>query len=147
MKISGHPLQTKLHHMKERCYQESDPAYANYGGRGIKICDEWHDYRTFIEWGLANGWQDGLEIDRIDNDGDYCPETCRFVTRSENLKNRRIFGEIEYRGVAKHWNKFKAYCDNKYLGLHETAEAAAKARDQYVITNNLGLQLNFAVED
>lgn len=147
VRISGHPLQAKLRHMKERCYQKDDKNYKNYGGRGIKICEEWQDYRTFVEWGLASGWEPGLTIDRIDNDGDYSPENCRFVDRKEQARNRRPYGEIKYRGVARHWNQFRAYCNNKYLGLHRSAEEAARARDQYVIQNNLDLQLNFAEED
>lgn len=76
--------------MITRCYRECSKSYESYGGRGIKVCDEWlssHD--AFEEWCISHGWRKGLEIDRIDNDGDYTPENCRFVTKQDNCNNRR----------------------------------------------------------
>lgn len=62
------------------------PQYYKYSGRGIKVCEEWkNDPQSFIDWAMANGWRKGLEIDRIDVDGDYCPENCRFISKSENI--------------------------------------------------------------
>lgn len=79
-----------FNHMKERCYDETDRRYADWGGRGIRICQEWlNDREKFIDWAINNGYKTGLSIDRIDNDGDYCPENCRWVTLSENNQNRR----------------------------------------------------------
>lgn len=62
---------------------------ANYAGRGITVCEEWRHFKPFEAWCLANGWKKGLQIDRIDNNGNYCPENCRFVTPHENMSNRR----------------------------------------------------------
>ena len=77
-------------HMKERCYDEKNKAYKNYGGRGITICQEWLDDREkFIKWALENGYQEHLSIDRTNNDGNYEPSNCRWVTISENNQNRR----------------------------------------------------------
>ena len=74
----------------QRCTNPNRPEYKDYGGRGICVCDEWrNDRKKFIEFALANGWEPGLELDREDNDGDYSPENCRFVSRSVNLNNRR----------------------------------------------------------
>lgn len=88
----------KIHtDIEYRCNDPSDDSYHNYGGRGIYICDEWsgRDGRiAFIKWSLENGWEKGLEIDRIDNDGPYAPWNCRYVTRKENDRNRR--GNIYY---------------------------------------------------
>ena len=75
--------------MKSRCSNKNEIAYKNYGGRGITVCDEWMDFTPFMKWALANGYDDALEIDRKDNDGDYTPNNCRFVTRKRNQLNKR----------------------------------------------------------
>lgn len=85
-----HPLNSVWCGMKQRCYNKNMHRYVDYGGRGIKICDEWrNDFEAFHNWAIANGWQAGLQIDRIDNDGIYEPGNCRFVTPQANSLNRR----------------------------------------------------------
>jgi len=74
--------------IKRRCYLKSSTNYNRYGGRGIKVCEEWKsDSAAFKNWCLQNGYKEGLQIDRIDNDGDYSPDNCRFVTNQENSQN------------------------------------------------------------
>lgn len=73
--------------MKSRCYNKKNPRYKNYGGRGIRICEEWlTDRSEFIKWALANGYKTGLTIDRINTDEGYSPGNCQWLTRSENSK-------------------------------------------------------------
>ena len=87
--------------MRKRCYSPKSNCYKNYGGRGIKVCDEWlgKDGQTnFREWALANGYRKGLTIDRIDNDGDYSPENCRWATIQTQTYNRSTNSRITIKG-------------------------------------------------
>ena len=76
--------------MKSRCYNPHDKSFKNYGERGISVCQQWKDdFTAFMEWSLKNGYQKGLQIDRIDNNGNYEPQNCRWVTQKENSNNTR----------------------------------------------------------
>lgn len=75
---------------RERCRNPKNKNYHQYGGRGIRVCKSWEDNpESFVEWALANGYDRGLELDRRDNNGNYEPSNCRFVTHKENCNNRR----------------------------------------------------------
>lgn len=76
--------------MKKRCNLPHHPAYKYYGARGIKVCEEWSDFYPFCNWALTHGYKFGLQLDRIDTNGNYTPENCRFVTPLVNLSNRRM---------------------------------------------------------
>jgi len=75
--------------MKERCQNPNSTSYVNYGGRGISICEEWSSYENFKSWSEKSGYQDGLSIDRINNDLGYEPQNCRWATKEEQGQNRR----------------------------------------------------------
>lgn len=126
-RVSHNMSKTRLYHiwngMIGRCYRRGHNTYENYGGRGISICDEWReDFLVFREWALSHGYADNLTIDRIDNDGNYEPSNCRWVTVSVQNANqrkrtkyevtRRIFWEID--GIVK---SRKDWCED--YGMEE----------------------------
>lgn len=74
--------------MRNRCYNENNNRYHRYGGRGITVCSEWHDYANFYNWANSNGYTDELTIERIDNDKNYCPENCTWITLKEQGYNK-----------------------------------------------------------
>lgn len=83
-------LRDAYYGMIKRCYSARCKNYCVYGGRGIRVCDQWrYSFHAFQQWARANGWAKGLQIDRIDVDGDYEPSNCRFVTSRDNNRNRR----------------------------------------------------------
>ena len=96
---------TKLHDlwcaMRKRC-SNSNGRNRDWHGRGIRVCKEWSDsFESFADWAIANGYETGLQIDRVDNDGDYCPENCRFATVKVQARNRRSSRLVEYHGETK----------------------------------------------
>ena len=73
--------------MKKRCYNPNCKCFKWYGGKGVKVCEEWKDsYPNFKAWALSNGYAEGLTIDRVENDKDYSPSNCQWITQSENSK-------------------------------------------------------------
>lgn len=88
--------------MRKRCRDPADSKNKRYAGRGIKVCDEWdNNFETFKEWAINNGYEKGLTIDRINNDGDYQPDNCRWITRKQQNNNRNDNIRIEYKGEIK----------------------------------------------
>jgi len=87
--LSRHPIQNHYAMMMRRCYNPKNPKFKNYGQKGIKVCEEWkNSLSTFISWAQENGWEKGLSIDRVDNDGDYKPSNCQWLTVSDNSKKQ-----------------------------------------------------------
>ena len=88
--------------MIRRCSIETETHFNRYGGRGIKVCDEWVDnYLEFKEWAMKNGYDEKLSIDRIDNNGNYTPENCRWVDVKTQSNNRETNVLIKYQGVER----------------------------------------------
>lgn len=94
---------TRLHciwkSMRVRCNNKNRASYKNYGGRGIHVCPEWDDFMQFKLWAETHGYRDDLTLDRIDNDGDYTPDNCRWASRTDQANNRRNSIRLLYKGV------------------------------------------------
>jgi hypothetical protein len=110
--------------IKARCYKSTNKSYKNYGGRGIFMCDAWlKDFNIFYNWSLASGYNPDLTLDRIDNDGPYSPENCRWVNMKMQSSNKRNNVYLTYKGESKTVTELA-----KYLGLsRETLAGRAKA--------------------
>lgn len=99
IKHTEHPLYNVWKGMKARCYNKNHRKYPRYGGRGITVCEEWiNDFESFAYWGMDNGYKKGLQIDRIDNNSGYSKDNCRFVTQTENQRNKENTRFIEFQG-------------------------------------------------
>ena len=95
--------------IKDRCFREKCKEYKFYGGRGITMCDNWkNNPLTFFNWAISNGYKEGLTIDRIDVNGNYEPSNCRWITRTEQSKNKRTNVFITYKNethILSEWSK------------------------------------------
>lgn len=87
--------------MKQRCYDETLEKYNDYGGRGIKICNEWIEYANFAKWAKNNGYKNNLTIDRIDVNGDYEPSNCRWASMKVQNRNKTTTRYLELDGIKK----------------------------------------------
>jgi len=107
--MSHSKLHVKWQGMRDRCYRENTNGYENYGGRGIKVCDEWKkDFNNFYKWAIETGYKEGMTIDRIDVNGNYEPSNCRWATHKEQSNNKRNSHFIEYKGerhTLKQWSE------------------------------------------
>jgi hypothetical protein len=103
----SHTRLSSIHYnMMRRCYDESNNQYHNYGGRGITVCEEWKIVSVFREWAEVNGYGEHLTIERIDNNGNYCPENCTWISKEAQANNKQNSLWITYKGetkILKHW--------------------------------------------
>ena len=115
--MKNHPLYSIYTGMRGRCYSVTNKAYANYGGRGISVCDEWLENPViFFEWAMTNGWEPGLTIERTDNDGGYSPDNCKWATITEQNRNKRNVKKVTFNGEER------LLCDLiRESGLNEAA--------------------------
>lgn len=95
--------------MIHRCENPKRVKYKDYGGRGIAVCSEWHDPNTFMDWAENNGYKDGLQLDRINNNGNYEPSNCRWVSPRENSRNRR---NTKYLTIGGETKCVAEWCEN-----------------------------------
>lgn len=123
--------------MKERCYREKDTNYKNYGARGITVCKEWRNsYSAFREWALGHGYIEDAEygectLDRIDVDGDYCPENCRWISKLKQANNKRNNHFLTYGGetltVAEWARRTGIHCNRIYTRINKFGWPIEKA--------------------
>lgn len=103
--------------MKGRCYNPNNCSYKRYGARGITVCKEWIDFEGFSLWALSSGYKEGLSIDRIDNDGNYCPENCKWSTTKEQNNNRIVSLIFTHNGKTQN---LSAWCEELNLPYFRT---------------------------
>lgn len=127
--------------VKKRCYNKNSKNYANYGGKGVAMCDEWrNDFYAFYLWSMDHGYKDDLMIDRINNSGDYSPENCRWITHSEQQRNRTNNIFIEKDGVKKtvgEWaSEMNVNAKIAYQRYKRTAERGLPIDFEYIFSKN-----------
>lgn len=100
--MKEHKLRPVWRGMKNRCFNSKAPKFKYYGARGITVCDEWKEnYQAFFDWAMANGYEEGLTLDRIDTNGNYEPSNCRWVTKTVQNGNKRNNRYLEFQGVTR----------------------------------------------
>lgn len=116
--------------MKSRCLNPNNKRWGRYGGRGIRVCDHWSDnYWAFHQWAMANGYGDGMSIDRIDPNGNYSPYNCQWIPLEEQAKNRcrkrliTAFGETK---TLSEWTK-DSRCRVNRITIHSRLKAGCPA--------------------
>lgn len=103
--LSGGRIYSIWHNMNMRCLNKKRHDYKHYGGRGIKICEEWLDFLTFHNWAINSGYQGRLTIERIDNGGNYSPDNCMWILQANQQKNRRRFKNNSTMHTGVCWHK------------------------------------------
>lgn len=121
--------------LRQRCNNPNDKDYKEYGGRGVSVCVEWDSaFEPFLKWALENGYASNLSIDRVDVNGNYCPENCRWATWTQQARNKRVQkrSTTGVKGVHEDRGRYRAviYINKKRidLGHYSTVEEAAAAR-------------------
>ena len=108
-------LYRKWEAIKQRCYNSKNISYKNYGALGVKVCKDWlDDFYNFYKWSIKSGYEVGLTIDRIDSNGDYEPDNCRFLTHSEQQNNKKHHHYVTYNGETKNVSQWE-----KHLGINK----------------------------
>jgi len=122
--------------MKTRCYNPKTKCFPYYGGKGVRVCEAWHDFERFKAWAEISGYTNTLEIDRVDSSLDYCPGNCRWITHQQqvlnrpNRKRRHLFKGVWPLPFGTRWRAYMTVESRRIsLGCYATAEEAARAYD------------------
>lgn len=117
--MSNNHLYRAWDSMKARCYRKTTGPYQRYGGRGITVCEEWRcNFIAFRDWALANGYAEGLSLDRIDPNGNYEPSNCRWVTMKAQQNNKRNNTKIEFNGETHTMSEWSDIVGIPFAVLH-----------------------------
>lgn len=143
--------------MRARCDNPKCNNYKHYGARGISVCPEWNNsengFINFYSWAMKNGYDETLSIDRINNNGNYSPDNCRWVTQSVQCINMRHKNTSGYIGICKHsadgawYGRVKVDKKVFYTGRSKNIHEAARMRNEFIINNHLPNKLNEVNED
>ena len=131
--------------MKSRCHDPKANGYADYGGRGITVCNDWLDFVSFSKWALSNGYADNLSIERVDTNGGYNPSNCIWADQSRQNSNRRPRKKQKQKYIGIYqilkngkWAAAIAWKGKRtHLGCFSSEEEALSFRNQYIKDNNL----------
>lgn len=135
-----HSLYRAWNQIQDRCFKPNKPEYINYGLRGITVCQEWvNSFEVFFKWAMENGWEKGLTLDRINNDGDYEPSNCRWATHKVQNRNKRsnilitAFGETK---CMVEWSE-DSRCKVSYAGLRQRIKILKWESETAIITQKM----------
>lgn len=132
------PLYSVWCDMKKRCYNQNEYSYPHYGGRGIVVCNEWlNDFAAFELWAVNNGYSESLTIDRINNDKNYCPENCRWVTHDKQQRNRSNNIFVVYAGKKITLSELSRITGISYAVLWYRKSKAVKKHDTFDLSDLL----------
>jgi len=140
---TSHGLSKSVHYkrwlnMIDRCDNPECVAYPDYGARGIKVCPEWYDIARFID-DLPSGYRDGLEMDRIDNDGNYEPGNVRWATSAANADNRRTGRKLTYNGKTQSFTRWEKELGLRAGTLKDRIDASGWTVERAISTPSLSL--------
>jgi len=109
--------------MRQRCRDPNSSDYERYGGRGIKVCSSWSDYKIFHDWAYTNGYNDKLTIDRIDNNAGYGPENCQWISCAQQATNKRTSRRITFRGETRTLSQWSRHLNIQHSLLRYRIDA------------------------
>lgn len=135
--FSGDPAYRTWGKIMDRCNNPRNADYADYGGRGIKVCDEWHNAANFCKWAIENGFEQGLTIERIDNDGNYEPGNCTWIPNEQQARNRRSNKPITINGKTKLIVEWAEESNLNYEALRYRIDAGWPEHELLVPSNSL----------
>lgn len=124
--LTGSRIYAIWNSMMSRCYHPKNKYFKGYGARGIRVCNEWHDAKTFYNWAQNNGYKKGLTIDRINNNGNYEPSNCRWATLKEQCNNKRTNRLITINGITHNLTEWATIAGLKKATLHARLRARWK---------------------